>query len=210
MAGFNLAELGCDGFAPRFSHGTTWVKMTPGRRVDRRRYFAAQDDSFPAGGGIEQRHGADQSLRVRVQRLSEQFACARGFNNSTKVHHKNPLTHVFDQSEIVSDEQVRDAPSLLQVQKQVHNLSLDGYIKGADRFVTHDEVRLNRQRPGDANSLTLAAAEFMGIIPCTRWIKSDRIHQRRDSVLPLMAIRSQLVDIERLADRFTNRLARIE
>jgi hypothetical protein len=38
----------------------------------------------------------------------------------------------------------------LQVQQQVHDLRLDRHVERRNRFIGDDELRIERQRPGDA------------------------------------------------------------
>ena len=60
-----------------------------------------------------------------------------------------------DDREIVRDEDAGDIESSLDVLEQVDDLGLDGHIQRRDRFVADDKLRIDRQRPGDANALFL-------------------------------------------------------
>ena len=64
--------------------------------------------------------------------------------------------------QVVGDEQIGQIPLLLQLGQQVQNLRTDGNVQRGDRLVGNDEVRFHDQRPGNADSLTLAAGELMG------------------------------------------------
>ena len=55
----------------------------------------------------------------------------------------------------MSDEQVGQAEFAPQVQEQVQDLRLDGDVERRDRLVADDELRTQRQSPGDADALAL-------------------------------------------------------
>ena len=50
---------------------------------------------------------------------------------------------------------------ILQVHEKVKDLGLDGYIQGRYRFIRNNKLRLNSQRPGNSNALSLAAGKLM-------------------------------------------------
>ena len=49
----------------------------------------------------------------------------RSLDHVSQIHDRHPVGNVFHHGEIVSDEQVREFELLLQVVKQVENLTLD-------------------------------------------------------------------------------------
>ena len=73
------------------------------------------------------------------------------------------MTDVADHRQVVGDEQVRQVELLPKVLQQVDDLRLDGDIQRRHRFIQHQELRLDRQSAGDADALTLAAAELVRI-----------------------------------------------
>ena len=65
--------------------------------------------------------------------------------------------------EVVADEEVGEPELLLQVLEQVDDLRLDRDVERGDRLVADDELRVERQRPGDADALALAAGELVRV-----------------------------------------------
>ena len=58
--------------------------------------------------------------------------------------------------QIVGDEQVRQPAADLQPVEQVEHLGPDGHVQRGDGLVSHHKLRLHNQRPGNADTLTLA------------------------------------------------------
>src|SRR4030095_7377890 len=67
---------------------------------------------------------------------------------------------VADDGEVVSNEQIGKALSLLQVLEQVDDLRLYGDIERGDGLVRHDEAWVRRNRARDADALALTAGKL--------------------------------------------------
>ena len=61
----------------------------------------------------------------------------------------------------MGDEDVRQAELVLEVLEQVDDTGLDRHVERRDRLVEHDQRRVQRQRPGDADALALATRELV-------------------------------------------------
>ena len=83
----------------------------------------------------------------------------------------------MNRSQIVRDEQHAQFQPFLQFVEKVQNLRLDGDVQRRNRFVGHDERRLRRKGPGDADALPLTAGEFVWIPPPQSRIKAHHLHQ---------------------------------
>src|SRR5690242_9755865 len=87
----------------------------------------------------------------------------------TGLHHPAPVEHddgvgeVLDHLQIVGDEQVADTALRPDVTEQVEYLRLDRQVEGADRLVADDQPRVDDQRAGDRDALTLATGELRGV-----------------------------------------------
>ena len=66
-----------------------------------------------------------------------------------------------DDVEVVRDEDVRQPELRLEVLQQVEDLRLDGDVERGDRLVADDQLRVDRERPRDADALPLAARELV-------------------------------------------------
>src|SRR5690606_40227723 len=65
----------------------------------------------------------------------------------------------------------------LQAAQQIDNLGLDRDIECRDRLVADDEIRIERQRPGDADSLALATGKLVWITSAMGRIEPDDLEQ---------------------------------
>ena len=99
----------------------------------------------------------------------------------------------------MGDEQVGQPELALQPLEQVDDLGLDRDVERADRLVGDDEVRVERERPGDADALALAARELVRVALAEVGVEPDRREQLADPLVPL-GLRPDVVDVERLAD----------
>ena len=61
----------------------------------------------------------------------------------------------------MGNKEVRQPQLLLEAHQQIDHLSLDRHIQSRNGFITDDKLRVHGQRPGNADSLTLSAGEFV-------------------------------------------------
>ena len=88
----------------------------------------------------------------------------RLLDQRAEVHHADPVGDVPDHREVVGDDQVGQAELVLQVLQQVDHLGLHRDVQRGHRLVGDDQVRVDRQRPGDADALPLAAGELVRVL----------------------------------------------
>ncbi len=77
--------------------------------------------------------------------------------------------------EVVRDDHVRQAEFPLEVVQQVHHLGLDRHIERGDRLVGHDQPRVERERAGDTDALTLTAGELVRIAVVVLGVEPDHL-----------------------------------
>ena len=70
---------------------------------------------------------------------------------------------MFDNAQVVRDEEEGKAEPALKVLKKIDDLRLDRHVQCRNRFVRNDEFRIHGQRPRNADTLALPPAEFVGI-----------------------------------------------
>ncbi len=99
----------------------------------------------------------------------------------------------------MGDEDHGEPEILTQLLEQVDDLGLDGNIQGGDRFIGDDDLRLNRQGPGDADPLALPPGKLVGIPVEILLLEPHPTHelQHPPSELPRS---NQTVNLQRLAD----------
>ncbi len=61
------------------------------------------------------------------------------------------------------DEQVGEVELVLEILEQVDDLGLDGHVEGGNRLVSHDEVRVERERTRQTDPLALPPGEFVRV-----------------------------------------------
>ncbi|MNC40884.1 hypothetical protein D3C75_896250 [compost metagenome] len=69
---------------------------------------------------------------------------------------------MFYHGQVMGNEQIGQIPLALELLEQVNHLGLNGYVQSGDGLIRHDKLRLDGQRPGNADPLPLAAGEFVG------------------------------------------------
>ena len=141
---------------------------------------------------------------------ANEVGCRCHFHDFAQIHNHDPTAEVLDDSEVVSDEEVRDSVLLLKIVQQIDDLCLDGYIESADRFVANDQFRFDCQRSRDTDALTLAAAELVRVTVHSRRVKPNRGQQRPNSFAPRSAGSRQMMDVQRFADNGLDGLSRVQ
>ena len=120
--------------------------------------------------------------------LANSSSVVRQLDQLADVHHRHPVADVLDHAQVVGDEQVGQAELLLQVLQQVEDLRLDRDVQRRDRLVADDQLRVQRQRAGDADALPLAAAEGVRVAAHVLRAQPDELQQLGDPVLQLLPV----------------------
>jgi len=76
------------------------------------------------------------------------------------VHHRDPVADMADDVEVVRHEKVGDPRVGLDLQEQVQHAGLGREVERADRLVTDDELRFQRQGARDGDALALPTREL--------------------------------------------------
>ena len=144
--------------------------------------------------------------RVRVELVG-----VRQLDDLAEVHDRHAVAHVAHDRQVVGDEDERQPEVALEVAQQVEDLRLDRDVERGDRLVGDDQLRLERERAGDADALALAARELVRVAVVVLGVEPDACPSapgppRLRSPSPVF----MLVDRERLADDRADRLARVQ
>jgi hypothetical protein len=100
-----------------------------------------------------------------VQRLFVQVVGRGLLDQRPEVHDPDDVADVPHHRQVVRDDQEGEAEALLQLLEQVQHLRLDADVEGGDRFVGDEQVRLERDGPGDPDPLPLTAGELVRVAP---------------------------------------------
>ena len=92
--------------------------------------------------------------------VGEDLVRRRLLDDPPQVHDRHPVADVADDREVVGDEQHGEPEPLAQALEQVEDVRLHRDVEGGDGLVGDEEVRLERERAGDAHALPLTAGEL--------------------------------------------------
>ena len=106
--------------------------------------------------------GGEEALGVGVLRVGAEGGGGAGLDELAVVEDEDFIADVFDDGEVVADEEVGEVEFFLEVLEEADDLGLDADVEGADGFVTDDEAGFDGEGAGDADALALAAGEFAG------------------------------------------------
>ena len=97
------------------------------------------------------------------------------FYNLPAVHHENPVGNVLYDTKIMRDEEEGNPEFPLQVLKKIEDLRPDRKVERAHRLVADKQLRFRRNRPRNADALTLSPRELMGILVQSGFIKANEV-----------------------------------
>ena len=93
--------------------------------------------------------------------MVKDFLRGRKLNHIAQIHDADSVRNILYNRKVMRDKQIGQLGIFLQILKQVDNLRLNGYIQRRNRFIADYKLRLNSQRSGDTDTLTLTAGELM-------------------------------------------------
>ena len=149
------------------------------RHVQRTRHISGEHDALALARdlGIRHRHSRQQGLRIRVHGVVVQLVCIGDLDKAAQIHDGNALGDMVNDQQVMRDKQIRDAKLFLKLFKHVDDLRLNRHIQCRYRLVADYELRVDRKRPCDADTLALAAGKFVRIARGVLGIQADCLHQ---------------------------------
>src|SRR6266404_7957342 len=187
---------------------TAGAKSATRRRIERAWHVSLQNDSLPPRAGSRHRNRGQQRPRVGMPRPREKLALACVFHDAAEIHHRDAGRDVLDHRKIVGDEHIRELQPLLQVHEQIDDLGLDRNVERGNRLVADDEPRLDRQRAGDADPLSLAARELVRI--ALRMLRAQAYEAEKLRPPFFLAPCREAIQRKRFGQRLLDGHARIE
>ncbi|MCY1380127.1 hypothetical protein D9M69_679170 [compost metagenome] len=64
------------------------------------------------------------------------------FHDLTKIQNSNAVAHLFNNSHVMTDEEIGQSMFLLQIHEQIDHLRLNGDIKCRQRFIRNNQLWL--------------------------------------------------------------------
>ena len=105
-------------------------------------------------------HGRQQRLRVRVVRAVEDDVRRAELHQPPEVEDGDPVGDVPHDAEVVRDEEVRHALLGLELDEQIEDRGLHGYVERRCRLVADDEPRIAGERARDGDALLEPARQL--------------------------------------------------
>ena len=120
-------------------------------------------------------------VRLAVERLP-----VRNLDHLAQIHNGNAIRNVLHDGEVVSNEEISSTELILKLLQQVQNLGLNGNVKCRDRLVADDQLGLQSERAGNADTLTLTAGELVRIAVDVLGVQTDDVQQLADALNTLL------------------------
>ena len=133
------------------------MESASGGWVNRVGGIASQRHMLGAVVGVHRRHRLGKRLRVWVARRFEQLFSRADFDHFAQIHHHDPIADIADHVQIVADENIGEAELCFQIEQQVEDLRLDGFIKRRHCLIEDDHAGLKRECACDIDALSLPA-----------------------------------------------------
>ena len=149
------------------------------RRSGRTGHIARQQDSFPLRFNfrIGNWNRRQQRLCIWMFGGGEKLIHGRQFRDLAQIHYRHLIGEMPNHRQIVTDEPICQAESILQFFKQVDHLGLDGNIQRGDWLIADDQVRVKREGAGNSDPLASSPRKFVRIPVGEFRIETDRIKE---------------------------------
>ena len=121
-----------------------------------------------------------------MQGLFKQALRRAGLHQLPQIHDTDIVGDMLHHAQIVGDEEIGQLLFLLKIHQQIQNLGLNGYVQSGNRFVTEDEIRVQGDGPGDADALSSATVELVGIGVAQPILDAHPVHKLLDPVVDLL------------------------
>ena len=185
------------------------MKGTTRGRIGRVCHLARKNDPLLPCTRVRLGHRRQQGLGVRMARGDKQGFGGGDFHKLAKIHHSHPVADMFHHAQIMRHKQIAQAKPVLQIKQEIDDLRLHRHIKGRDRFIRHNQRRVERQGPRDADALALSAGKGMWKAVHIGGGQADKIEQFTYTRAALAFI-VHAVDQQGFGNQIAHHHARIE
>src|SRR5207237_222884 len=170
---------------------------------------ASSHGTLPGG-----RRGAGRSSWLRqAAHRSVTLRCRARNGTRPRARHRRSMAGPPPGSALVytgtgGERHIRKVQPLLRVHEQIDDLGLDRNVECGNRLVADDEPRLDRQRAGDADPLSLAAREFVRI--ALRMLRAQAYEAEKLRPPFFLAPCREAIERKRFGQRLLDGHARVE
>lgn len=169
------------------------------RRIYRCRDIAREYYPLSLFLWIGDRDRGQKSLCVGMKRVLVKLLGLGYFHDLAEIHHGDAIRDVLDHGKPVRDEEIGQPELLLKILKQIDDLRLNRNVERRNRFIANDQLWVECECSCDADTLPLAAGEFVGIAVHIFRVKPDLAKKICDS-FTLLGFISDAVYLERFRD----------
>src|SRR5882672_5966865 len=141
----------------------TRMKSTARWRRDGAWKFYSEPHVGQARAWARRKDRSEQGRGVRMARRSENVLGWPVLDDAAEIHHRHAVGEMVHHSEIMTDQDERQAKLALQAREQVQDLRLHRHVEGRGWFITEQHIGLSDQRARNGDALALPARELAGI-----------------------------------------------
>src|SRR5881628_861101 len=208
----DFPQLGLRRLADFLRIRTARMERASAGQIDRTRQFSLDLRSAALEFRIRHRDRRQERLRVRVQRLRDDFLSDPELDDPAQVHDRDPVRHVPRHPDVVGDEHEGEPDIVTELEQEIHDPCADRDVEHGHRLVRDDELRLEDDRPRDRDPLPLPAAQLVRIPvhEVGRRRKFGVLERLRDQVFSILQGIRHAVYRQRLRDRVHHGEPRVE
>ena len=108
-----------------------------------------------------------------MSRPLENISRRARFDDCAEVHHEHAVGEMPDSLEIMADEQVTESPLALDTREKLQDAPTSRDVERGSRLVEDHDLRLDGERPSNADALALPAAQLARVAVQVLWRKLD-------------------------------------
>ena len=155
------------------------------------------------------RNGPEQVIGIRIQRVSKELPGRCKLHDSSRIHHRNPVTDFRSNSKIVCHHHNTHAKIFLQLLQKTDDLFLHRDIQGSCRLIRKKKLRSGSKRNGNHRPLPHASGELMRICRKTLLCRRNSNHLHQPHCLSFLLLPAHFL-LEGFHNLLSDRLHRIQ
>ena len=140
-----------------------------------------------------------------MQRMTIDLVCLRKLHQLTQIHDTDFIGYITHHGKIVGDKKIRNPFFFLVILQKIDHLRLYGHIQGGNRLIADDQLRLEHQGTGNADSLPLSTGKFMCITAGMLFCQSDSFQHRINDLIRFVLFLYDPVGKQRFCDDIAHR-----
>ena len=115
-----------------------------------------------------------------------------------EVHYRDALADMLDHAQVVGNEKISQAKLLLEILQEIYYLRLNRDVERRDGFIKDEKPWTDGKRPGNTDTLSLTAREFVGVMVERLTAHPDHLEQLPDALF-FVAAAGELMNLDAFA-----------